>query len=154
MKKAGSLLAFFVLSFAVAAVASRFRPDAWYETIARPSWNPPNWVFPVVWPVLYVLIAVSGWLVWQARDRGCVRSAFIIYGLQLILNAAWMWIFFELHALHLATMEIALLAATIAVNVVLFWRIRPLAGILLLPYLAWVAFAAVLTATIWRLNGA
>ncbi len=97
-------------------------------------------------------IAVSGWLVWKRVGFGEGRVAMLVYLVQLVLNGAWSWIFFGLHRPGLAFAEILVLWVAIVSLVVLFWRIRPLAGAMLLPYAAWVAFAAVLNGTIWRLN--
>jgi len=147
----GVLVSFFVVCFAVAAFGAQFAPGVWYAALAKPSFNPPDWIFGPVWTVLYAMIAVAGWLAW--RRTGTVRTPVLgIYAAQLVLNGAWSWLFFGLHRPGLAFAEILVLAAAIVVNVVLFWKERPLAGALLLPYLAWVSFAAVLNFALWRLN--
>jgi benzodiazapine receptor len=144
---------FLALSFGAALVGSQFMPGAWYAEIAKPSWNPPSWVFGPVWTVLYVLMAVAAWLVWRAG--GGWRGAAVPLGLwlvQLVLNAAWSWLFFGQRRMDLALVEIVVLWAAILGCVVLFWRVRPLAGGLMLPYLACVGFAAVLNGTLWAMN--
>ena len=148
----GTLVAFVGVVFAVAAVGAQFPPGEWYAGLERPSWNPPNWLFAPVWTVLYALIAVSGWLVVRRAGLARAAPALIPYGVQLVLNGAWSWLFFGLERPGLALADILALLAAIAVTVALFWRIRPLAGALLVPYLLWVGFAAALNWQIWVLN--
>jgi benzodiazapine receptor len=129
-------------------------PSAWYEGLAKPLWNPPGWVFGPVWTALYASMWVASWLVW--RERGgkprAVRVALWVYLAQLVLNAAWSPLFFGLRRPDLAMIDIVLLWAAIVATVALFWRVRPVAGAVLLPYLAWVTFAAGLNFAIWRMN--
>jgi tryptophan-rich sensory protein len=109
-------------------------------------------VFAPVWTLLYVLIALAGWRVWRIRGLAGARSALIAYAAQLALNLAWSFIFFGGRMVGIALSEIALLLAAIGINIVLFWRIDRLAGWLLAPYAAWVAFACVLNFALWKLN--
>jgi len=141
-----------VLTFGAAYVGSRFPVDEWYTALSKPSWNPPNWLFGPVWSVLYILMAISAWLVW--REEGLLGAIvpLSIFILQLVLNAAWSWLFFGLHELGIAFVEIVTLWVAIIVNITLFWRLKPISGILLIPYLLWVTFASVLNYTLWRLN--
>lgn len=125
---------------------------SFYAQLEQPPWSPPAQVFGPVWAVLYTLMAVAAGLIWQRRSRPHARLALALYGVQLALNALWSWIFFAWHSGALAVVEIAALWLAIAATVVAFWRIRPLAGALLVPYLAWVTFAAALTVALWRLN--
>ncbi len=128
-------------------------PSAWYEGLAKPSWNPPGWVFGPVWTALYASMGVASWLVWRERGRArAVRAALWVYAVQLVLNAAWSPLFFGLRRPDLAMIDIVLLWVTIVATVVLFWRVRPVAGAVLLPYLAWVTFASGLNFAIWRMN--
>jgi tryptophan-rich sensory protein len=123
----------------------------WYEGLAKPTWNPPNWIFGPVWSVLYFLIACAGWLVWRTgRDNTAV---WLLYGAQLLLNAAWSGIFFGWRNPGGAFLEILVLLSTIVATTVAFWRRSRWAGGLFVPYLAWCTFAAVLNFTVWRLNG-
>lgn len=147
-----SLAVFFVLSFAAAALGSLFPPGAWYAELTKPTWTPPGWLFGPVWTVLYATIAVSGWLLWRRSERPGARAALAAWSVQMLLNALWSWLFFGLQAPGVALGEILALWTAILATVVLAWRVRPLAGALLLPYLAWVGFAAVLNAAIWSLN--
>jgi benzodiazapine receptor len=141
-----------VLTFGAAYVGSRFPVDEWYTALSKPSWNPPNWLFGPVWSVLYILMAISVWLVW--REEGLLGAIvpLSIFLLQLVLNAAWSWLFFGLHELGIAFVEIVTLWVAIVINITLFWRLKPISGILLIPYLLWVTFASVLNYTLWRLN--
>jgi benzodiazapine receptor len=146
------LLLFILLSAAVASTGAMFQPDAWYLELAKPSWTPPDWVFGPVWALLYLLMAIAAWLVWYPAGWSRSRVPLMLYGVQLAFNAAWSWLFFGLHRIDLGFLDImalwfALLATTLA-----FYRVRKLAGLLLLPYLAWVAYAGALNLAIWRLN--
>jgi benzodiazapine receptor len=140
------------LCFGAGWFGSRFEPGNWYAQLAKPSWNPPNWLFAPVWSTLYAMMAVAAWLVWR-RD-GLRKSAIplTVFVIQLVLNAAWTWLFFGLHRPALAFAEIVLLWMAILATVVLFWRRHGLAGALMVPYLAWVTFAACLNFALWRLN--
>lgn len=135
---------------AVGGLASQ--PGEWYAALSKPSWNPPNWVFGPVWTTLYVMMGVAAALAWPGRGTRAGRVGFALFGLQLALNALWSWIFFRWHRLDLAFVELTVLWVTILGTIIAFRRIRPLAGFLLLPYLAWVTFAGVLNFTIARLN--
>jgi tryptophan-rich sensory protein len=120
-----------------------------YQGLVQPDWAPPSWLFGPVWTVLYVLIALSGWLVWQRTGWGAALTA---YAIQLVLNAAWTPLFFGAGAYTLALVDIIVLWLAIGVTVVLFWRHSRLAAMLLLPYWAWVTFATALNAAIVSLN--
>ena len=146
------LVAALAVCFGVAAFGARFEPGPWYQSLSKPAWNPPDWLFAPVWTVLYFLMALAAWLVWRQAGLSQARLALSAFGVQLALNAAWSWLFFGLHRPDLALIEIGLLWAAILTTLILFARIHTLAGILLLPYLAWVGFAAVLNFSLWRLN--
>lgn len=124
--------------------------SAEYATLRQPSWAPPSWLFGPVWTVLYATIAVAGWLVW--RRVGADR-ALLVYGVQLLLNAAWTPLFFGAGAYGWALVDIVALWLTIVVNVAAFRPLSRPAALLLVPYLLWVTFATVLNAAIWLLNG-
>ena len=110
-------------------------------------------MFGPVWTTLYVLMGISAWLVWKKKGFDGARTALLLFGVQLLLNALWSWLFFGLHAPGLAFVEMLLLWVVILATLLSFWKISPLAGSLLIPYLLWVSFAAVLNLQIWRLNG-
>ena len=118
----------------------------------KPSWDPPRWLFGPVWTVLYTLIGYAGYLAWSSSHGRGRNRAFGIYAVQLILNALWSPLFFGYHSPGLALVNIAAQAVAISFNIVAFYRIKPAAGSLLVPYLLWVAFALGLNGAIWELN--
>ena len=141
-----------ILTFGAAAIGARFLPDEWYRGLKKPAWNPPNWVFGPVWTVLYLLMAAAAWLIWRKYEIAAAIVPLSFFVLQLALNAAWSWLFFGRHEPGAAFIDLLALWVVILVTIILFWAREPLAGILLLPYLAWVSFAGALNGTIWRLN--
>lgn len=150
-----ALLAFLVLCFTVAAVGSWVTAtsvNAWFPTLNKPSFNPPAWVFGPVWTVLYALMAVAAWRVWRQAGFRVGRAALTAFGLQLALNLSWSVIFFGLKSIDMAVVCIVALWLAIAITIALFRRIDQWAAWLLLPYLAWVSFAAILNMAIWKLN--
>ena len=151
-RKAIGLAGWLLVSFAAAWIGSRYMPGEWYASLAKPAWNPPSAVFAPVWTVLYVLMGVAAWLVWKRagfRGAGVALTLFIV---QLVFNALWSYLFFGLHDISAAFVDIVVLWAAILVVTVLFWRKVRTAGILMLPYLVWVGFASVLNFTLWRMN--
>ena len=140
------------LTFAAAALGARFLPDEWYRHLNKPTWNPPNFIFAPVWSILYLLMAAAAWLVWRRYGLGDALVPLILFVAQLLLNATWTWLFFGLHRTRDALIEIGILWITILATLLSFWKLELVAGILLLPYLAWVSFAAMLNWTIWRMN--
>ena len=157
-RRAGDLLglgAFIGLCLTIAAIGARFTVPSigtWYRTLQKPFFNPPDWIFGPVWTVLYLMIAFAGWRAWRSGHVAGAGARMAVYGVQLALNLAWSIIFFGGRMIGLALVEIVLLLAVIGVNAVLFWRADRLAGWLLAPYAAWVAFAGVLNFALWRLN--
>lgn len=125
---------------------------SFYAALARPAWAPPASVFGPVWTVLYALMGVASWLVWRESGAMLRKPALGVYVVQLIANALWSWLFFYWKSGALAFAEVLLLLALIVLTVAMFWRVRRLAALLLLPYLAWVAFASALTWSVWRAN--
>lgn len=124
----------------------------WYLTLVKPSWNPPSWIFGPAWTTLYAFMGVAAALVWKQRTFPGAKTALWFYGIQLALNVLWSILFFGLKNPELAFAEIVVLLIMIIATTVLFWRINPWAGVLMLPYIAWVSFATYLNYTIWRLN--
>ena len=149
------LAAWLLVSFTAAglgSIATATSVDGWYQTLARPSWNPPDWVFGPVWTTLFAMMAVAAWLIW--RQAG-LRQAAMPLGLffaQLALNVLWSVLFFGLRRPDLAAFEIVLLWLAIAATIVAFWRRSRPAALLMLPYFFWVTFAAMLNFAIARLN--
>ena len=143
-------LALFLIATASAAVTgSQFAPGPWYKQLHKPSWTPPSWAFPVVWTILYVMIAIAGWKAWQAQGFG---PLVIIWIIQLVLNAIWSWIMFGRKQIGWALADIAALWLVIAVFIVLARPISETASLLFVPYLAWVSVALSLNFQIYRLN--
>lgn len=124
----------------------------WYATLAKPMWNPPDWIFGPVWIALYTLMGMAAYIVWLQKNAQSVGIALSVYGAQLILNALWSILFFGLKNPSFAFIEILILLAFILLTTILFWKINTWAGVLMLPYVAWVSFAAFLNYTIWQLN--
>lgn len=124
-------------------------PDSWYQTLVKPPFNPPNWVFGPVWTILYILIAIAGWRIWRADRAG---GANMLWWAQLLLNFMWSPAFFGLHMIGFALLIVILMLATILAFIVAAWRQDRLAALLFVPYAAWVSFASLLNAAIWRLN--
>jgi len=124
--------------------------DPWYASLAKPSWTPPNWLFGPVWSVLYVMMAIAAWLVWKKSGLASIPILFFLF--QLLLNILWSGIFFYLHLPGPAFFEIAMLWFSIIATCISFYRIAPVAGWLLVPYLIWVSYASSLNFSIWRLN--
>jgi tryptophan-rich sensory protein len=150
-----ALAAFIALNAAVSALggwATAASVASWYPTLAKPAFNPPNWVFAPVWTALYLMIAVAGWRAWQRSAGEARRLAFTAYGVQLGLNLSWSFVFFGARLVGPALAVVAAMLAAILVNAWLFWRIDRAAGALLVPYAAWVSFATLLNAALWRLN--
>lgn len=126
--------------------------NGWYRTIIKPEWNPPDWVFGPVWTTLFVLMGISAWLVWKPAGFRDAATPLALFAVQLTFNVAWSWIFFGLHQIGWAVIEILILWAAILATTVAFFRRSKPAGWLLVPYLGWVSFASILNFTIWRLN--
>ena len=148
------LAIFVVICFAAAGVgslATSTSVGSWYPTLRRPSWNPPDWIFGPVWSSLYLCMAVAAWLVWRSGAVG-TKYALLLFFVQLGLNVFWSVIFFGFRLPGQAFVEIVALWAAIVLTAAAFWRASALAGVLFLPYLVWVSFAAILNYTIWQLN--
>jgi translocator protein len=141
-----------VLTFGAALSGARFPPDEWYHHLNKPTWNPPNAIFAPVWTALYLLMATAAWLVWRRYGVSGASLPLTLFMLQLLLNAAWTWLFFGHHRIGGALIDIVVLWVVILTTLITFWKLERLAALLLTPYLAWVSFATVLNWTIWRMN--
>jgi translocator protein len=146
------LAGFFGACFLTALSGALFRPGPWYDHIAKPAWTPPDYLFAPVWTLLYVMIAVSGWLVWRKAGFAGASGALAIYALQLVFNALWSALFFGMKRPGLAAVDVAALWLSIGATIIAFFPISALAASLLVPYLVWVSFASVLNIAIWRMN--
>lgn len=153
-KQLAGLAGWLVLTFiaaAIGAAASR-NSASFYQLLDRPGWAPPPWIFGPVWTVLYLLIGMAAWLVWRERGFTAARSALALYIAQLAANALWTWLFFAWQRGALAFGEIIVLWVLIIATMLAFWRVKPLAGWLFVPYLLWVTYAAALTYSVWQRN--
>lgn len=137
---------------AVGALGGLVTDPSWYLELRRPAFAPPGWVFGPVWTFLYACMGTAAWWVWRARGWRGARGALTLYGVQLLLNAVWTPIFFGMRAMGWAMLDISLMLVAIAATLVAFYRIERRAGLLLVPYLLWVSFAAVLNWSLWTMN--
>ena len=145
-----ALLVFIVLVAAAALTGAQFEPGAWYSQLAKPAWTPPDELFAPVWSALYLAIALAGWRVWRVA-RG-LPASLQLWGVQLVLNMLWSWLFFGLHRPRLALLDIVLLLLSIVAFIATAQRHSIVASWLFVPYMAWVAFATALNVAIVRLN--
>lgn len=150
------LLGWLAATFAAAAAGGLASASAgdFYRQLSLPQWAPPSWLFAPAWTLLYILMGVAAWLTWREGGFRKARAALILFLIQLVVNALWTWLFFVWHRGALAFSEILILWALIAGTLIAFWRVRPLAGALLVPYLGWVTFASALNYAVWQRNPA
>lgn len=149
MAPAMSLIAFLIVTAGAAFTGGRYMPGEWYKTLAKPSWTPPDWLFGPAWTVLYIAIAVAGWLVWRERGVSLVLAIWVV---QLVLNAAWSYLMFGLHRIDLALIDSVLMLIAIVAFIAAAWPVSQTAALLFVPYFAWVGFATALNYAILRLN--
>jgi len=142
-------LVFLFACMAAGLTGSLFPPGKWYSELNKPVWTPPNWVFPVAWPILYLLMSYSGATLANLESAG---SALALWALQISLNTLWTPVFFGLKNLKLGLIIIILLLVSVAICTYVFWLYAWISGLLFLPYLAWVVFAAALNAAVFKLN--
>ncbi|RZI83417.1 MAG: tryptophan-rich sensory protein [Rubrivivax sp.] len=147
-------MAWLGIVFTAAAVGAMGSVEAgtFYAQLVRPAWAPPSSAFGPVWSTLYVLMGLAAWLVWREQGARNLRGALSIFMVQLCANALWSWLFFAWRNGALALADVLALLALIAITMVAFWRIRPMAGVLMLPYFAWVCLASALTWSVWQSN--
>ncbi len=150
-RSAIGLVAWILVCFGAGLFGALFEPGEWYAGLDKPSWTPPNWLFGPVWTLLYIMMGAAAWLVWRQPGKQ-TRRALALFCVQLVLNAAWSWLFFGLHLPAVAMVEILLLSLAIAATIVAFQPLSRTAAFLLLPYLLWVSFASMLNFALWRLN--
>lgn len=146
------LAGWLLLSFSAGAFGAFFEPGVWYESLTKPPWTPPNWIFPVVWPILYFCMGFAAWLVWEKAGFNKARDGLTLFLVQLALNALWSWLFFGLHEVGTALADIILLWILILFTLLAFRIHSRLASLLLLPYLLWVGYAIALNFSIWNSN--
>jgi len=154
-KKILTLVLFIVIAHLAGVIGSLFTTpniETWYVFLEKPFFAPPNWLFAPAWITLYTLMGIAAFLVWRKRNLQGAKPALWLYGVQLALNALWSVIFFGLRNPELAFIAIVVLWILILVVTVKFFKIEKIAGYLFVPYLLWVAFAAVLNFAVWQLN--
>ena len=139
------------LTSAIGALAS-INAKTFYAEVVRPDWAPPGWLFGPVWITLYTLMGIAAWLVWRQAGFRSARAALSLFLVQLVLNAAWSWFFFDWRMGLLAFIDILVLWGLIVAMLLAFWRKSRAAGVMIVPYLLWVSFAAALNYTVWQLN--
>jgi tryptophan-rich sensory protein len=147
-----ALVLFVVVSLSAGMIGSQFPPGDWYRGLEKPSWNPPDFLFAPVWTLLYILMGVAVWLVWTRGEKGQRHLPLSVFAVQLVVNALWSWLFFGIRRPDLAFIDILVMWVLICATIVLFWKVKRSAGLLLIPYLAWVSFATALNFQLWRLN--
>lgn len=151
-----ALAGFLLLSFAAGALGGRATYPAipgWYQSLEKPSWTPPDWLFGPAWTTLYILMGVAAWLVWRHGGWRSQKRPLTLFVVQVVLNALWSIFFFGMRNPGLGMVEIVVLWLAILATLIAFWRVSRVAGGLMVPYLGWVTFAAALNFAIWRLNG-
>ena len=143
-----------LIAFSAAAIgaAASVNAGSFYMQLTLPSWAPPSWLFGPVWTVLYTMMGIAAWLVWRIDGFNANKGALYLFLIQLVFNALWSWLFFSWHLGAMAFVEILILWILILATLIAFWRAQAIAGVLLIPYLLWVSFAAVLNYTLWHLN--
>jgi translocator protein len=149
------LIVSLILPLGIGAIAGIFTSKAiplWYESLNKPSFNPPNWIFGPVWTTLYFLMGVSLFLIWKQSETKERNRAILVFMIQLFLNFCWSFLFFYFHQLGLALAEVILLWISILIMILLFHRLRPWAAYINIPYILWVTFASILNAAYYFLN--
>lgn len=155
MQQAIGLIVAVAVCFAVAGVGGLIttpRIPGWYAQLAKPTWTPPGWIFGPVWTLLYLMMAIAAWLIWRRAGLLGARVPLALFMIQLVFNGLWTILFFGLQNPRAAVIDILLLWAAIFATLVVFWKRSMPAGVLLLPYLLWVTFAAALNVAIWQMN--
>jgi len=148
------LAVWLIVCFTAAAIgaAASAQSVGFYEQLTKAAWAPPVFLFGPVWSMLFVFMSIAAWLVWKSGSFEKHRTALTLFIVQLVFNSLWSWLFFAWQKGEAALIEVIVLWLLIAITTILFWRVRPLAGALLVPYLAWVGFAGVLNYSLWQLN--
>lgn len=144
-----SLIFFVVLVCVAAASGAQFAPGPWYDALAKPSWTPPDVFFPIAWTILYFLVALAGWLIWQRQGVGISLA---LWAVGLVLNALWSYLMFGRHDIALALIDVCVLWGTILGFIVASWHVERISAYLFVPYLLWVTFACALNAAIYLMN--
>ena len=142
----------YITAWLGAQVSPGIASAEWYQSINKPSWNPPSWVFGPVWTVLYTMMGIAAWIVWKEYGFKKAGAALALFFIQLVLNGLWSQIFFGMQQIGWALFEIVVLLTAIILTTILFFKKSKPAGWMMVPYIAWVGFATVLNGAIWWLN--
>jgi benzodiazapine receptor len=155
-KQVFGLVGWLAVTYVAAAVGAfaSVQAASFYGELTRPWWAPPASWFGPVWSVLYVLMALAAWLVWRVPREARTRTPLVLFLVQLAVNALWSWLFFVWRLGGLAFADIVILLALIVATLFSFWRVKRLAGALMVPYLCWVGFATALNWSVWQSNPA
>lgn len=140
---------FLAACLAAGSTGGLFPPGPWYRNLNKPSWTPPDWVFPVTWTTLYLCMAAAGARVALAPDNAIAMA---LWSLQIALNGLWTPVFFGLKRIRLGMVVLMALWVSVAATLLALWQVDMIAGLLFVPYLVWVSIAAALNASVWRLN--
>ena len=148
------LIGWLLISFAASAIGAvaSIQAQSFYAELTQPSWAPPGSVFGPVWTTLFALMGVAAWLVWREGGFRKNKTSLSLFLVQLVVNALWSWLFFAWHLGAYALIDLIVLWLLIIATLVAFWRVKALAGVLLVPYLLWVSFAGFLNYAVWQLN--
>lgn len=146
-----ALLAYLAATFSAGATGAFFKPGPWYMTLSKPVWTPPNWLFPIAWTLLYILMAIAVWWVSMTSSIWTL-PAVALWTWQMVLNALWSPVFFGLRQLGSAMVVILFLWLAIALTIFAFWQVSHFAAYLMLPYLVWVSYASALNFSLWSRN--
>lgn len=148
------LIGWLLVSFAASAIGAvaSIKAQSFYGELTQPSWAPPGSVFGPVWTTLYTLMGIAAWLVWREGGFQKNKTALTLFLVQLVVNALWSWLFFAWHLGAYALIDLIVLWLLIVATLLAFWRVKALAGALLVPYLLWVSFAGFLNYAVWQLN--
>ena len=148
------LIGWLLVSFAASAIGAvaSIKAQSFYGELTQPSWAPPGSVFGPVWTTLYTLMGIAAWLVWREGGFQKNKTALTLFLVQLVVNALWSWFFFAWHLGAYALIDLIVLWLLIVATLLAFWRVKALAGALLVPYLLWVSFAGFLNYAVWQLN--
>lgn len=144
-----SAIVYALLVTVAAASGGIFKPGEWYEALEKPRWTPPNWAFPVVWTILYLMIGAAGWIAWRLTGFGLLT---VLWLAQLVFNAAWSYLFFGIRRMGWALIDSGAMWLSIAAFIVLAWPVSPVASLLFVPYLVWVTIAFALNKRVRDLN--
>jgi len=153
-RQASGLVGWIVACYAAAGVGALASVEAstFYASLTFPVWAPPAWLFGPVWTVLYGMMALAAWIIWRSGGWARRKAALTVFVIQLLVNALWSWLFFGWKQGGLAFVDIVLLWILVAWTLWAFWKIRVIAGALMVPYLLWITFAAALNYAVWRAN--